>query len=90
MTATLPRTSTVELKPGAVVATTWPDGEDFGLPLVSPTRAVERPGRKGVAWREVRSTLHQAGGTVVRFTDGTKTRPLHGRTAWVVSEEVPA
>jgi hypothetical protein len=66
------------LEPGAMVLTTAPVGDDFGIPLVDPwrlkcTTAVPRL---------VRSRHRAQGGTVVWFTDGTKSRPLHGRTAW--------
>lgn len=75
--------STVALTPGVRVATTLPVGEDFGLQIVEPTKALERPGRKGLVWREVRNAVHARGGMVVWFTDGTKTSPIHGRTGWI-------
>lgn len=56
-------------------------GEDFGLPLVEPTT-------RQVRKREVRTVRSVVGG-VVRFTDGTKSRRLHGRTCWVMEREVP-
>jgi len=34
----------------------------------------------------VRSRCKAHGGVVVWFTDGTKTPPLHGRTAWVLAD----
>jgi hypothetical protein len=72
------RLSTAHLAPGARVVTTGQVGEDFGLPVVAPhTRK-----RQEAHVREVRSTVHARGGVVVRFTDGAKTEPLHGRTAW--------
>lgn len=73
--------STTHLTAGDIVATSLPDGTDFGLPLVAPTT---RQVRNRVN-REVRNVLHARGGMVVWFTDGTKTRPLHGRTSWMVS-----
>jgi hypothetical protein len=54
-------------------------GTDFGLPLVRPTKT-----RQGSRVRVVRSRCRASGGVVVWFTDGTKTPPLHGRTAWIV------
>lgn len=67
--------------PGTVVLTTDVTGTDFGLPLVDPTR-----GRGGFT-RTVRSHLRESGGTVVRFTDGSKTRPLNGRTVFTLAED---
>lgn len=76
--------ATCKLEPGTVVVTTAPDGDDFGIPLVSPTHALHRPGRRGAEQREVRGTCRTQGGVVVWFTDGTKSRPVHGRTTWMV------
>ncbi len=56
-------------------------GEDFGLPLVEPTTRTVRA-------REVRTVRSVVGG-VVRFTDGTKSRKLHGRTSWVLEYQDP-
>jgi hypothetical protein len=68
--------NTSQLTSGSVVLTTEPDGDDFGIPLVSPTRRhVGEP-------RTVRGTCRARGGVVVWFTDGTKTRPTHGRVVW--------
>lgn len=69
---------TSELQPGDYVITSEVYAEDFGLPLVMPP-----PSRKGP--RVVRTVKSVVGG-VVRFTDGTKTRRLHGRTVWVLEE----
>lgn len=69
--------STKGLVPGDTVYTTKPCGEDFGIPLVRPTRGTVR----GVV-RTVKSVV----GGVVRFTDGTKSPILHGRTAWLEAE----
>lgn len=71
---------TLVLKPGEHVYTTKVDGDDFGIDLVSPTR-----GTVHQVVREVRSVVAANGGRVVRFTDGTKSRPVHGRTAWLVA-----
>lgn len=67
---------TTRLKEGQAVYTTKIDGEDFGLPLVSPTRGTIR----GVV-RTVRSVHNHT----VRFTDGTKSRRIHGRTVWLAA-----
>ena len=72
---------TSHLPAGEPVLTTDVVGTDFGLPLVRPTRT--RPGSRV---RVVRSHCKAHGGVVVWFTDGTKTPPLHGRTAWIVAE----
>lgn len=74
------RIPTARLEPGTVVLTTEPDGDDFGIPLVG----VGKPAaRTTPPTRVVRATCRCQGGTVVWFTDGTKTAPLHGRTAWI-------
>ena len=73
--------STNNLPAGEPVLTTDVVGTDFGLPLVRPTRT-----RQGSRVRVVRSRCKAHGGVVVWFTDGTKTPPLHGRTAWIVAE----
>lgn len=70
--------SSSQLEPGAKVLTTDPVGTDFGLPLVEPWRLKRTPHYV----REVRSRHRAGGGTVVWFTDGTKSPPLHGRTTW--------
>lgn len=70
--------STVNLRPDDRVVTSDVIGEDFGLALVEPTT-------RGVRHREIRTVRSVVGG-VVRFNDGTKTRRLHGRTAWVRAE----
>jgi hypothetical protein len=72
--------STSNLPAGKPVLTTDVVGSDFGLPLVRPTRT-----RQGSHVRVVRSHCKAHGGVVVWFTDGTKTPPLHGRTAWIVT-----
>lgn len=72
--------STSHLPAGEPVLTTDVVGTDFGLPLVRPTRT-----RQGSQVRVVRSRCRAHGGVVVWFTDGTKTPPLHGRTAWIVA-----
>lgn len=71
---------TSHLPAGEPVLTTDVVGTDFGLPLVRPTRV-----REGSRVRVVRSHCRAHGGVVVWFTDGTKTPPLHGRTAWIVA-----
>lgn len=73
--------STVELQYGDEVVTSEPDGDDFGLPLVSPTTRQ----RRNRTVRIVKSVVRQNGGQVVRFTDGSKTRPMHGRTSWLLA-----
>ena len=72
---------TSHLPAGEPVLTTDVVGTDFGLPLVRPTRT-----RQGSRVRVVRSHCRAHGGVVVWFTDGTKTPPHHGRTAWIVAE----
>ncbi len=72
---------TSRLPAGEPVLTTDVVGTDFGLPLVRPTRT-----RQGSRVRVVRSHCKAHGGVVVWFTDGTKTPPLHGRTAWIVAD----
>lgn len=64
---------------GQPVVTTDVVGTDFDLPLVEPARQLH-----GGFVRTVRSRLRKSGGTVVRFTDGTKTRPLNGHTVFLV------
>ena len=76
--------ATSNLPAGEPVLTTGVVGTDFGLPLVRPTRT-----REGSRVRVVRSHCKAHGGVVVWFTDGTKTPPLHGRTAWIVAEPDP-
>ncbi|HJX42899.1 MAG TPA: hypothetical protein VJ352_04425 [Geodermatophilus sp.] len=75
---------TSRLPAGEPVLTTDVVGTDFGLPLVRPTRT-----RRDSRVRVVRSRCRAHGGVVVWFTDGTKTPPLHGRTAWIVAEPGP-
>ncbi len=75
-----PRRSTVHLEAGMTVVTSEVDGADFDIPLVSPTTRMTR----NRTTRTVRSVVRGSGGQVVRFTDGTKTRPLNGRTTWLV------
>jgi CDGSH-type Zn-finger protein len=72
--------SAAHVEPGTIVITTDVVGTDFGLPLVEPTR------RAGGFTRTVRSHLRESGGTVVRFTDGSKTRPLNGQTVFILAE----
>ena len=72
---------TSQLPAGQPVLTTDVVGTDFGLPLVRPART-----GRGSQVRVVRSHCRAHGGVVVWFTDGTKTPPLHGRTAWIVAE----
>ena len=74
------RIGTTQLAEGAVVLTTAPIGDDFGIPLVAPARGAAALAK--AVHRTVRSHCRASGGTVVWFTDGTKTRPIHGRTAW--------
>ena len=76
--------STSNLVAGESVLTGDVVGTDFGLPLVRPTKAGH-----GSRVRVVRSRCRAHGGVVVWFTDGTKTPPLHGRTAWIVAEADP-
>jgi hypothetical protein len=73
--------STVELVPGDWVVTSTPIGEDFGLPVVEPTTRQARQR----AIRTVRSVVRSGNGLVVRFEDGSKSRPLHGRTSWLTT-----
>jgi len=72
--------STTNLEPGDWVHTESA-GDDFEIPMVKPHHRV-----KGSTIREVKSVV----GGVVRFSDGTKTAKLHGRTAWrpATEEEV--
>lgn len=69
--------STAHLEPGDRVVTSDIVGTDFDLPVVEPTS-------RRFHHREVREVRSVVGG-VVRFTDGTKTRRLHGRTGWEVA-----
>jgi hypothetical protein len=73
--------STSHLPAGEPVLTTDVVGSDFGLPLVRPSKT-----RRGSLVRVVRAHCKAHGGVVVWFTDGTKTPPLHGRTAWIVAD----
>ncbi|MEU2349578.1 hypothetical protein [Modestobacter sp. NPDC049651] len=75
---------TAHLPAGQLVLTTPAEGTDFGLPLVRPARS-----RRGSEVREVRAHCRARGGVVVWFTDGSKTPPLHGRTAWTVADREP-
>ena len=72
---------TSHLPAGEPVLTTAVVGTDFGLPLVRPART-----GPDSQVRVVRSRCRAHGGVVVWFTDGTKTPPLHGRTAWVLAD----
>ena len=72
--------ATCRLAPGTMVHTVN-DGMDFDIPLAKPTS-----GRVRSTVREVKSVV----GGVVRFTDGTKTKKLHGRTSWLVATEEEA
>lgn len=74
--------NTTALTPGTRVLTTDPDGDDFGIPLVSPAQLTSRG--RGAVVREVRRRCRVQGGTVVWFTDGTKSHVAHGRTMWLV------
>lgn len=71
---------TSHLQPGTFVHTV-DDGIDFDIPLAKPTRGTVRS-----TIREVKSVV----GGVVRFTDGTKTKKLNGRTAWLLATEEEA
>jgi hypothetical protein len=75
---------TSNLPAGEAVLTTDVVGTDFGLPLVRPTKR-----KAGSRVRVVRAHCKAHGGVVVWFTDGTKTPPLHGRTAWIVAAPEP-
>lgn len=75
----LERKSSTDLSPGDLVLTTPVNGDDFGLPLVDPIRKLRG---EVLVEREVRGSHRAQGGTVVWFVDGTKSRPLHGRTTW--------
>ena len=76
--------STSHLAAGESVLTSDVVGTDFGLPLGRPTKTGH-----GSRVRVVRARCRTSGGVVVWFTDGTKTPPLHGRTAWIVAEPDP-
>lgn len=69
--------ATCHLAPGTFVHTR-DDGVDFDIPLAKPTTGTFRS-----TIREVKSVVSG----VVRFTDGTKTKKLHGRTVWRVATE---
>jgi len=70
--------SYTQLEAGVEVITSEVDGDDFGLPLVSPTT-------REVRNRVVRQVRGKNNGRVW-FTDGTKTRKMHGRTSFVLAE----
>lgn len=70
---------TSNLQSGLRVVTSTPIGDDFEIPLVEPTT-------RQVRKREVREVKSVVGG-VVRFTDGAKSRRLHGRTTWQIARE---
>ena len=76
--------ATSRLPAGEPLPTTGGVGTDFGLPLVRPTRTGQ-----GSRVRVVRSRCRAHGGVVVWFTDGTKTPPIHGRTAWLLAGPAP-
>ncbi len=76
--------STNNLPAGEPVLTTDVVGTGFGRPLGRPTTT-----RQGGRVRVVRARCKAPGGVVVWFTDGTKTPPLHGRTAWIVAGPEP-
>jgi hypothetical protein len=71
----------VHLLPGQLVYTSAVAGQDFGLPLVEPNLRL-----RGRVVRQVRNSVKCQGGHVVWFTDGTKTRPLHGRAVLRIAE----
>lgn len=73
--------STTALEEGDQVLTTEEVGTDFGLPLVEPWKSRRY---LGAQTRIVRGHCKVSGGTVVWFEDGTKSRPIHGRTAWIL------
>lgn len=73
--------STTNLQPDDRIVTSEVVGTDFNIPLVEPTT-------RRLRGRVVRTVKSVVGG-VVRFTDGTKSRKLHGRTCWVMEWEVP-
>ena len=75
-----PNRSTVNLEPGMTVVTSEIVGHDFDIPLVEPTTRQTR----NRTTRVVKSVVRGQGGQVVRFTDGTKSRPVNGRTTWRV------
>ena len=79
----LVKKATTDLRPGDVVDTTEPEGTDFGIPLVEPARG-KRPARVA---RQVRNVVRTGRGQVVWFADSTKSRPVHGRTAWEAWDE---
>jgi hypothetical protein len=70
---------TAHLEEGQWVFTGPPIGQDFAALQVAPPKGR----RQERTVRKVRSVIRSQGGLVVRFEDGTKTRPLHGRTAWL-------
>lgn len=76
--------STVDLVTGDQVLTTHVDGTDFGIPLVTPSASIVEARR---VVRTVRTAIRAQGGRVVWFVDGTKTRPMHGRTGWHLAGE---
>jgi hypothetical protein len=78
------KVQTSELTEGTVVLAMPSVGTDFGIPLTTPARTAASIAK--AVKRTVRSHCRARGGTVVWFTDGTKTPPIHGRTAWWVAE----
>lgn len=73
---------TTALQAGDVVFTTEENGSDFTIPLVIPHLGRPRVDGPVEVRREVRNVVRTGPGSVVWFTDGTKSRPVHGRTAW--------
>lgn len=70
--------ATVRLEPGTFVHT-LDAGADFEIPMAKPSGGNKRH----IIIREVKSVV----GGVVRFTDGSKSAKLHGRTSWVLATE---
>ena len=71
---------TTALERGDTVITTEPAGDDFGIPLVDVHHGRRNDGP--TVPRVVRNVVRTGPGSVVWFIDGTKSRPIHGRTAW--------
>lgn len=76
------RVTTADLQPGDRVVTTMGVAFDFGIPIVRAHTGRAKDGEPIV--RTVRSTIHEAGGVVVRFdTNDAKSEPVRAASRWV-------
>lgn len=72
---------TLHLERGAVIFTSPPISSDYGIPVVEPIRR-----KKGRCARRVRNVVRCQGGVVVFFADGHKSKPVNGKTVWLMGD----